>query len=151
MSRDPAHIPGFHKSKIKYGVGNVNDFINKLRRANVLHLYFEQESLDYETMEVSDVGGVKNLIIAFRKKVLEQLSLDNLLKKEKEAHLDEIHEYVLFQLHQEFFKFEKKSQVKSLDQKVKQMYNLPPSAYGNLFDERDDEMAFAMKAAVKEL
>lgn len=41
MQKDPASIPGYHKSKIKYGVGNVNDFINKLRRANVLHLYFE--------------------------------------------------------------------------------------------------------------
>jgi len=79
MSKDPVNIPGFHKSKIKYGVGNVNDFINKLRRASVLHLYFEQESLDYETMEVSDNGGVKNLIIAFRKKVLDQLKIDKLL------------------------------------------------------------------------
>jgi hypothetical protein len=69
MSKDPANIPGFHRSKIKYGVGNVNDFINKLRRASVLHLYFEQESLDYETMEVSDIGGVRKLIVDFRNKV----------------------------------------------------------------------------------
>jgi hypothetical protein len=31
------------------------------------------------------------------------------------------------------------------------MFNLPPSVYGNLFDEKDDEMAFAMKAAIKEI
>jgi len=49
MSKDPVNIPGYHKSKIKYGVGNVNDFINKLRRASVLHLYFEQESFDFDT------------------------------------------------------------------------------------------------------
>jgi|688.fasta_scaffold88029_2 hypothetical protein len=70
LNTDPAKIPGFHKNKIKYGVGNVNDFINKLRKTNVLHLYFENESMDFNEMEVSDHGGVKRLLLDFRKKVI---------------------------------------------------------------------------------
>ena len=66
-------------------------------------------------MEVSDIGGVRKLLVDFRNKVHSQLKLDKLLWNDSEAHLDEIHEYVLFQLHQEFFKFQKTTQVRELD------------------------------------
>jgi hypothetical protein len=50
-------------------------------------------------MEVTDIGGVRKLLEDFRIKVHTQLKLDKLLASDSEKHLDEIHEYVLFQLH----------------------------------------------------
>lgn len=35
----------------------------------MLEIYFEQESFDYGLMEVSDKGGIRNLISEFRGKV----------------------------------------------------------------------------------
>lgn len=52
-------------------------------------------------MEVSDIGGVRKLLDDFRIKVHAELKLDKLLcsVSDIDKHLDEIHEYVMFQLH----------------------------------------------------
>lgn len=44
---DITQMAGYYKRKNKFKVGNVNDFINKIRKAKVLEKYFENDSLDY--------------------------------------------------------------------------------------------------------
>jgi hypothetical protein len=66
-------------------------------------------------MEVSDHGGVRKLIMDFRKKVYQKMKYDKLLSSDCEKHLDEMHEYVMAQLHLEFFKFSKMTQVYELE------------------------------------
>jgi len=48
---------------------------------------------------------VRQLIKDFLGKVRAKLMEDPFLAEEVESHVEEIHEYVMFQLHHEFFKF----------------------------------------------
>jgi hypothetical protein len=77
-------------------VNNVNDFINKLCKAEIITKFLSQSDLEF--------GGIRQLIIDFLGKVKIKLMEDTFLAEEVEIHVAEIHEYVMFQLHHEFFK-----------------------------------------------
>lgn len=92
------------------------------------------------------------MVVDFQNKVRGQLQEDALLRTDYLTHLEEINEYVMFQLHQEFFKCRTFSvDDYNLGQKIEQMYDLPPEAYGLELADDNHEMRNCLKCAIKEL
>ena len=54
-------MPGYYKKKNKIKIGNINDFINKLRKLVILQEYFKQDDPEF--------GGVKKLFSDFMNKM----------------------------------------------------------------------------------
>ena len=79
---------------------------------------------------------------------------DPFLAEEVESHVEEIHEYVMFQLHHEFFKFNNPSvdEVR-FQQQVRLMYNIEAEAYGTLLSSEfnNEEMQQAWRVAIRQL
>lgn len=87
LKLDKSSISGYYAKKNKFKVGNLNDFIHKLRRVNVLDRYLSQAEPDY--------CGISTLYEDFLKRVQTQLSEDPLLKGDLLTHMEEINEYVM--------------------------------------------------------
>lgn len=66
-----------------------------MRKTGVLQKFFSKNDVNF--------GGIKELFRELHSK-LEQYVLDDVnMRKDWRMHLDEMHEVIMFQLHQEFF------------------------------------------------
>lgn len=43
--REPHQVPGYFKDKLKRFVGNINHFIQTIRKTGVLHKFFSQDDV----------------------------------------------------------------------------------------------------------
>ena len=84
-------------SKVKYPVRSVNDFISKLRKTAVCDKFFSQNDLRF--------AGMQELFRQFFGVVRDKLQSDRTLGSEEELdhNMIEISNYVMFNLHSEFF------------------------------------------------
>ena len=83
----PQSVPGYYKKKNKIKIGNINDFINKLRKLVILQEYFKQDDPEF--------GGVKKLFSDFMNKMKTKVLESPYLRNDHQQHLDEINSYVL--------------------------------------------------------
>lgn len=88
---DITKIPGYFSRKNKYKVGNVNDFVNKLRKAAVCERSFENDD--------PNNCGIHTVMQKFQRRIMILLKDEPLLKGDYLTHLEEINEYVMLQLH----------------------------------------------------
>ena len=139
-------IQGYFKTKHRLKVGNVNDFISKLRNTKFLNKFLSSKDVENR--------GIKQVIEEFQRRVSARFGEDQLLCNEMEMHLEEMQEYVMFQLHQSFFFNNAPSPDEIfLQDKVTVMQFLEPEAYGvpKKLDSTSKEMVFAWKMAIKQL
>lgn len=94
-SLDLTKIPGYFKNKHSHQIQNVMDFIIKLRKTAVLTKFFSSSDLNF--------AGLQDLFTEFYDRISKQLQLEDSIAKDHKLQLAEIHEVVMFQLHQEFF------------------------------------------------
>jgi len=83
----PHKVPGYYKKKNKIKIGNINDFLNKVRRLRVVSEYFNHDDPDF--------GGIKQLLADFMAKVKNKIMESPYLKNDVQNHMDEIHSYVI--------------------------------------------------------
>lgn len=139
----PHEVHGYYTKKIKYGVKTINDFIMKLRRTAVLDKFFKQsDDLNY--------SGLKDLFDKLFRVTRNQLMDHQLLGLEEEIdqNMLEISNFVMYNLHSEFFYNEKRSNdEKKFQRKIDVLQKLSAAD----FDFRiDDQMRHAWKMAIKE-
>ena len=92
---DVTLIPGFYKHKYKFKVVNVVDFVNKVKKAGICDKFFSYNDQQY--------AGLSKLFLDFYECVRMELDNDSLLNKNINENMEEIAEYVMFNLHAEFF------------------------------------------------
>lgn len=93
----PHEVPGYYTRKVRYGVKTVNDFIMKLRKTAVCDKFFQQDNLDFY--------GLKELFQKLFDITRKELEKDDMLGDEDELdqNLVEISNFVMYNLHSEFF------------------------------------------------
>jgi hypothetical protein len=92
---DVTKIPGFFKEKKSHDIANINDFIHKLRKTSMLKLFFSKDNKEF--------AGLSLLFAELYRNLKSQLLEDKDLCIELDMHLEELHEYIMFQLYGEFF------------------------------------------------
>ena len=88
-------VPGYYKKKTKIKTGNINDFINKVCQRSVIQEYLNSEDPEF--------GGVRKLLADYMAKVKEKILESPYLKHDLLSHMDEIHAYVIQQIHNQMF------------------------------------------------
>ena len=93
----PHEIKGYYQNKTKYKVKTVNDFISKLRKTAICDKFFSQNDKEF--------AGMQELFHKFFELTRVKLMKDPLLGSEEELdhNMVEISNYVMFNLHSEFF------------------------------------------------
>jgi len=93
----PSEVQGYYTRKVRYGVRTVNDFITKLRRTAICDKFFKQNNLNF--------SGLKDLFDKLFQATRHKLSQNELLGQEEEIDLNmlEISNFVMYNLHSEFF------------------------------------------------
>ena len=125
---DKTKIPGYFEKKYKYKIINVNDFVAKLRKAAICFNFFSYDDPDY--------AGIRVLFRDFYAKVQDKLEQDPLLCRDLTENMEEISEYVMFNLHAEFFyNTEPSQEEKAFQEKIEKMEKLEPEVYGVPIDE----------------
>lgn len=76
-------------------VFNVKDFVQKVRKVDVCTQFFSYDDENY--------GGIKKMFEDFYEKVRSKMEQDKLLSTALAENMEEIAEYVMFNLHHEFF------------------------------------------------
>ena len=142
----PHEVPGYYTRKVKYGVRTVNDFIMKLRKTAICDKFFHQKG------ETSDLNflGLRDLFHKLFEVTRRELQKDALLGSEEELDLNmvEISNFVMYNLHSEFFYNPDQSyEEKKFQRKMAVLEKLPSSAFGVVID---DSMRHAWKMAIKE-
>ena len=138
---DVTLIPGYYKHKYKFKVENVNDFVSKVRKAAICDKFFSYDDLGY--------AGISQLFTDFYRHVRVKLEDDPLLSKDINENIEEISEYVMFNLHAEFFYNQVQSKAEYAFQvKVEQMEKLEPAAFGI---DMEEQSKHTWKSAIKEV
>ena len=101
MPVDVSLIPGYYKHKYKFKVESVQDFVGKVRKAAICDKFFSYNDQQF--------AGLASLFQDFYEYVREELEKDPLLNKNVNENIQEIAEYVMFNLHAEFFYCQAKS------------------------------------------
>ena len=93
----PEEVKGFYTRKVKYHVKTVNDFIMKLRRTAVCDKFFKKNDLDF--------CGLRKLFKKLFEVTRKELERDELLGNDDEIdqNMVEISNFVMYNLHSEFF------------------------------------------------
>ena len=101
---EPEKVHGYYQEKKKYKVKTVNDFIQKLRRTELCLGFFAQNNIQY--------AGMQKLFQKFYELTRKKLKEDEILGTEEELdhNMVEINNYVMFNLHSEFFFKQEQSQ-----------------------------------------
>ena len=127
---------------MKYGIKTVNDFIMKLRKTAVCDKFFQQNNLDF--------SGLRELFQKLFEVTRNELQKDDLLGNDDELdhNMIEISNFVMYNLHSEFFYNPDQSyEEKKFQRKMSVLEKLPASAFGV---EIEDTMRHAWKMAIKE-
>lgn len=136
-------VPGYYIKKVKYNVKTVNDFINKLRRTSVCDKFFLQNEPDF--------CGLKQLFQKLFDTTRQALREDKQLagnEDELDHNMVEISNFVMYNLHSEFFYNPEMSfEEKAFQRKLAVLEKLPSKAFGI---EIEDNMRHAWKMAIKE-
>lgn len=143
---DITKFNGYFKKKISHQIGNLNDFIHKMRKTAVLQKFFSENDVEF--------AGVKELFRVLYEKmeafILEEPGMCDDLR----MHLEEIHEFIMFQLHQDFFANTQPSPDEiNFQNKYLSLVNYTPAAFGipASIDMESPEMKFAWKLAIRQL
>ena len=93
----PHEVPGYYTRKVKYQVRTMNDFIMKLRRTAICDKFFQQNNLDF--------SGLRELFQKLFEVTRRELQKDELLGNDDELdhNMVEISNFVMYNLHSEFF------------------------------------------------
>lgn len=143
---DITQMQGFYKKKHSHEIGTTLDFIHKLRRTGVLQRFFCKNDLKF--------AGIQELFDEFYEKLDKFIMNEPSMSKDHKLHKYELHELIMFQLHQEFFYNQQPSPEEvQFQRKLQQMYELEPAAYGIPQTEQwqSTEMKFAYKMAQRQL
>lgn len=142
----PNKVTGYYKKKTKIKIGNINDFINKLCQRSVVQEYLNSEDPEF--------GGVRKLLADFMNKVKGKILESTNLKNDLPSHMDEIHAYVIQQIHNQMFHRDMPSVAEyNFQLQIERMQKLEPSAYGITANMGVDthEMRQCWRSAIKEL
>ena len=141
---DVTTIPGYFKHKYKFKVETVVDFVSKVRKASICDKFFSYNDLNY--------AGLQDLFADFHEAVKEKMIEDPLLKLKLNENRDEIADYVMFNLHAEFFYNQTPSKEEIIfKQKLDWMDRLDPNdpkIFGINYNENN---AHTWKSAIKEV
>lgn len=92
---DLTKIPGYYRNKHSHTVVTAHDFMQKIRKTGVLTKYFSSPDPEF--------AGIRIAFDSFYEKLTKHLQNDESMAKDHKMQLHEIHEVIMFQLHQEFF------------------------------------------------
>jgi hypothetical protein len=92
---DETQIKGYYKKKHKFKVENVNGFVSKVRKTAMCDKFFMHNDPKF--------AGLSDMFHDFYKHVTVELEKDPLLSKNINENMEEISEYIMFNLHAEFF------------------------------------------------
>lgn len=92
---DPTSIPGYYEQKTKKKIGNLNDLINNMRKLSCLTKFTLQSDLDF--------AGIRKFFCNFMERVKHKLASHPVLKHDLRAQIDEIADYIMKGLWQNFF------------------------------------------------
>ena len=126
----PHEVQGYYQNKVKYKVKTVNDFISKLRKTAICDKFFSQNDLKF--------AGMQELFQKFFELTRRKLMEDPLLGSEEEIdhNMVEISNYVMFNLHSEFFYNQDKSEQEiKFQRKLEILEKLGPEAFGVKIEE----------------
>lgn len=93
--RDLTKIPGYYKKKISNDITSVQEFVNKVYKSQVLSKFFSQSDTNF--------AGITDLFQELYTKLSQHILADGAMMKEHRLHIKEINEFIMFQLHSEFF------------------------------------------------
>jgi len=144
--KDLTKIPGYYKKKISNDVTSVQEFVNKLYKSQILSKFFSQTETNF--------AGITDMFQELYTRLSKHILADSAMVKDHRSHIKEIHEFIMFQLHSEFFSNQQPSQEElQFQMKCNLMFDQPPSAY-NIPDSNQiesPEMKFAWKLASRQL
>ena len=118
----------------------MNDFVSKVRKTQMCDKFLQQSDLKY--------AGLSDLFQDFYEEVREELEKDPLLNKHVNENMEEIAEYIMFNLNAEFFFSQSRSQEEiEFQKKCDIMEKLPEKAFDIDIDEKSKH---TWKSAIKE-
>lgn len=137
---DLTSIQGYYKNKYKFRVESVNDFVSKVRKTDMCAKFFQQNDLKF--------AGLSQLFQDFYEYVKYELEKDPLLNKNINENMEEIAEYIMFNLHAEFFYGQQRSpQEIEFQRKCDIMEKMDEKAFEVEIDEKSKH---TWKLAIKE-
>ena len=92
---DETTIKGFYKKKFKFKLESVHDFVDKVKKTGMCEKFFIHNDQKF--------AGLSQLFSDFYEQVRVELEKDVLLSKNINENMEEISEYIMFNLQTDFF------------------------------------------------